>query len=223
MDDTVFGEVGQTEVGDVTPVASPAEETPATTPEQRSPQETNVPFNQHPRWKEVYEKSRKVDTLEQQLQQLQQQMSQGKQGEQNWQPKTWEEVLQKAAELGEQRVFERAQRQQEELTQQEQQEDTALEEAWLNFKSQHPEVDQRKLYETAQKYGVGDLDKAFEIMQMVGEAEKRGEKQALKKTIAPIGSSKKTQGGAKSQTPYKAFKGRTLDDIVADAAEQISG
>ena len=108
MDDTVFGEVGQTEVGDVTPVASPAEETPATTPEQSSPQETNVPFNQHPRCKEVYEKSRKVDTLEQQLQQLQQQMSQGKQGEQNWQPKTWEEVLQKAAELGEQRVFERA-------------------------------------------------------------------------------------------------------------------
>ena len=57
---------------------------------------------------------------------------------------------------------------------------------------------------------------------MSGEAEKRGEKMALKKTKAStIGSSKKTEGGSRQQGQFRA--GRTLDDAYAEAVEKIQG
>ena len=222
-DEKVFGEVGNTDIGEVVPTDAPAEKVPKAAPEQGDQDLDSVPFHQHPRWKEVYSKAQRVDALEKQLADLTTRVGQPKPQEDEWQPKTWREVQQKIEQAAVQRVYDEMNRQREQSTVQQQNEDRALDEAISSLKAEKGEFDQKKLLETAWKYQVGDLSKAYEIMQMEGEAEKRGEKQALRKKVAPIGSSKKTEGGAKAQMPYKAFKRRSLDDIVADAAERISG
>jgi len=216
MDDSILGEVGKTDIGDVQS-ETPAEKTSEVAPEQTT-ETPQVPFSEHPRWKEVYSKAQKVDALEKQLADLQSKVNQPAQEE--WQPKTWSEVRQKSVEEAVKRVFSELQRQQEAQSSQQQQEDQALEEALGTLKAEKGEFDQKKLLETAWKYKQGDLSLAYDIMQLESDAEKRGEKQALRKTVAPIGSSKKTEGGAKATTPYN--RRRTLDDIVADAAERIS-
>lgn len=220
MDDSILGEVGKTDIGDVQS-ETPAEKTSEVAPEQ-STETKEVPFNEHPRWKEVYSKAQKVDQLEKQLADLQGKVSQVQPQAEDWQPKTWSEVKQKIQEETIRSVFEQMHQQQEQVTSQQQQEDQQLDEALSSFKAEHPDVDQKKLLETAWNYQVSDLSKAYQIMQMEGNAERRGEKLAMKKKIAPIGSSKKTEGGAKVTTPYSQFRKRTLDDIVADAAERIS-
>ncbi|KKR00121.1 MAG: hypothetical protein UT24_C0016G0010 [Candidatus Woesebacteria bacterium GW2011_GWB1_39_12] len=218
LDDTGFGEIGKTEVGDVEISESPAEKTPETAPEQGS-QDENVPFHEHPRWKEVYSKAQRVDELERQLKDLSIRVGTQPTPKEEWQPKTWGEVQQKIKED----LIADLQRQQEQSTAQQRQEDQALDSALSQLKTEKGEFDEKRLLNTAVKYGLGDINKAWEIMQLEVDAEKRGEKQALRKRVAPIGSSKKTEGGAKATTPYKSFKRRTLDDIVADAAEKISG
>jgi len=216
MDDSILGEVGKTDIGDVQS-ETPAEKTSEVAPEQTT-ETKEVPFNEHPRWKEVYGKAQKVDVLERELAELKSRVNQPAQEE--WQPKTWSEVKQRIQEETMRSVFEQMQRQQESQTSQQRAEDQALEESLGTLKAEKGEFDQKKLLETAWKYQVSDLSKAYDIMQMESEAEKRGEKQALRKTVAPIGSSKKTEGGAKATKPYD--RRRTLDDIVADAAERIS-
>lgn len=221
MDDTILGDIGKTEIGDVQ-TETPAEKTSEETPEQGTPSNTNVPFNEHPRWKEVYSKAQKVDLLEKELAELKTKVNQPTQVDE-WQPKTWSEVKQKIQEETMKSIFEQMQHQQEAQTAQQKQEDQALDEALESLKAEKGEFDQKRLLETAWKYQVSDLSKAYEIMQLEGNAEKRGEKQALRKQVAPIGSSKKTEGGAKATMPYSSFKRRSLDDIVASAAEKISG
>lgn len=217
MDENILGEVGKTDIGDVQS-ETPADKTSEVSSEQ-STETKEVPFNEHPRWKEVYTKAQKVDTLERELADLRSKVTQP-QNQEEWQPKTWSEVKQKIQEETIRSVFEQMHQQQEQLTSQQQQEDQQLDEALSSFKAEHPDVDQKKLLETAWNYQISDLSKAYQIMQLEGNAEKRGEKQALRKTVAPIGSSKKTEGGAKVTMPYN--RRRTLDDIVADAAERIS-
>lgn len=219
IDDTGFGEVGKTEVGDVEISESPAEKTPETAPEQGSQDVDNVPFHEHPRWKEVYSKAQRVDDLERQLRDLSTRVGQQPTPKEEWQPKTWGEVQQKIQE----NLMNELKRQQEQTVSQQQAEDLALNSALTQLKAEKGEFDEKRLLQTAVKYGLGDINKAWEIMQLEVDAEKRGEKQALRKRVAPIGSSKKTEGGAKATMPYKSFKRTTLDDIVTDAAEKISG
>lgn len=223
-DDNILGDIGKTEVGDVNLPEPPADKTSEITPEQGSQDLDNVPFHEHPRWKEVYSKAQRVDELERRLTDLTARLSQAQPApEDEWQPKTWSEVKQKILQDAVNQVFTELRTQQETVSSQTQQEDRALDEALVSLKAEKGDFDQKRLLETAWKYQVGDLSKAYEIMQLEGEAEKRGEKQALRKKAAPIGSSKKTEGGAKATTPYKVMKRRSLDDIVADAAERISG
>ena len=218
-DDKTFGDVGKTEVGDVSLPEPPAEKTSPIAPEQGSEELDNVPFHQHPRWKEVYSKAQRVDALEKQLADLSQRVNQPKSQEEEWQPKTWKEVQQKIQE----NLMSELRQQQEQSVSQQQAEDKALGEAISTLKAEKGEFDEKKLLEVAWKYQIPDLSKAYDILQMQSAAEQKGEKTALRKRIAPIGSSKKTEGGTKAQQPYNKFKRRTLDDIVNDAAERISG
>ena len=218
-DDKTFGDIGKTEVEDVNLPETPAEKTTPVAPEQGSEELDNVPFHQHPRWKEVYSKAQRVDALEKQLAELSQKVAQPKSKEEEWQPKTWSEVQQKIQE----NLMKELNRQQEQTVSQQAAEDKALGEAISTLKAEKGEFDEKKLLEVAWKYQISDLSKAHDILTMETAAEQRGEKQALRKRIAPIGSSKKTEGGTKAQQPYNKFKRRTLDDIVNDAAERISG
>ena len=222
-DDANFGDLGGTEIDAPESSAPPAVK--GEDQEVQAEPDNNIPFHEHPRWKEVYGQAQLVPQLKKELEELRSQFKQGPPPQTDgqptqWTPKTWDEVLQRAVMAMESRIAQA----QEQQSVQVQEEDRQLESALTSLRTEKGEFDERKLLETAYKYGISDLGKAYEIMQMSGEAEKRGEKMALKKTKAStIGSSKKTEGGAKQQTPYKALQSTSLDEIVADAAEAIRG
>ncbi len=220
-DDKVFGDVGQTDIGEVEidkgsdQTAPPAEKT-ATSQEGQS-QDQNIPFHQHPRWKEVYEKAQRVENLEKELANLRTQVGQTKpQGE--WEPKTWPEVIQKAKE----EVFSQLNQSQQMDQSRMAAEDKALADSLFTLKERVGDIDEQKLLTFCYKHKIGDVDVGYDLMKKIEAAEKTGEKQALRKKMAPIGSSAKTEGGAKQTGSYQNLKRRTLDDIVSDAAERIS-
>ena len=221
MPDEIFGDLGGTEVDAPESTATPAEKGEGQ--EIQAEPDNNLPFHEHPRWKEVYGQAQLVPQLKKELDELRLKLTQGPpqqvEGQPTqWTPKTWEEVLQRAVQAMESRIAQA----QEQQSVQVQEEDRQLESALTSLRTEKGEFDEQKLLETAYKYGISDLGKAYEIMQMSGEAEKRGEKMALKKTKAStIGSSKKTEGGSRQQGQFRA--GRTLDDAYAEAVEKIQG
>src|SRR3990167_6409129 len=219
-DDNLFGELGDTETGvEVTPPETPAGKD-ASGQDGQNPDD-NLPFHEHPRWKEVYGKAQMVDSLKQELENLKKQVGQPQskpQGQEEWQPKTWNEVIQKSVEA----TFARAQEQQRQIEAANREADTALETALTGLRGRVGNFDEQKLLNFCLQHQIGDINTGYELMKKIDLAEKAGEKQALRKKIAPIGSSTKTEGGMKQTTPYKTLRNRSLDDIVADAAERFS-
>lgn len=219
-EDNLFGELGDTETGvEVTPPESQAgKET--SSQDGQNPDE-NLPFHEHPRWKEIYGKAQKVDVLEKELANLKNQVGQpqGKpQGQTEWQPKTWDEVIAKSVEA----TFARFQEQQQQIEVANKEADTALESALTGLRGRVGNFDEQKLLNFCLQHQISNVDVGYDLMKKIDLAEKAGEKQALRKKIAPIGSSTKTEGGMKQTTPYKALRNRSLDDIVSDAAEKFS-
>jgi polyhydroxyalkanoate synthesis regulator phasin len=219
-DENLFGVLGGTETG--AEVAPPETSTGKETSTQgdQIPDE-KLPFHEHPRWKEVYGKAQRVDTLEQELENLKNQLTQfqGPQAKQEeWQPKTWDEVIQKSVEA----TFARFQEQQQQVEAANRQADVALDAALNELKAKVGDFDEQKLLTFCLQHQISDVNVGYGLLKKVELAEKAGEKQALRKKVAPIGSSSKTEGGGKQTIPYKVLKTRTLDDIVTEAAERFS-
>lgn len=215
-DTNLFGEVGDADIGEVSDrTVSPAGE--QATDQKGQTSDENVPFHQHPRWKEVYEKAQRVENLERELANLKTQVGQKPQGEE-WQPKTWQEVIQKAKE----ETFSQLQQYQEAEQTRITAEDKALADALVQLKDQVGEFDEQKLLQFCYSHRIGDIFVGYELMKKIEGAEKTGEKHALRKKVAPIGSSAKTEGGVKQTTPYQSLRNKSLDDIVSEAVERIS-
>ncbi len=213
-DEGLFGELGSTEVEGEAQTASPAEEKPKG--QEGQTQDQDLPFHQHPRWKEIYEKASRVENLEKELAGLKTKVGQTN-PQKEWEPKTWQEVIQKAKE----ETFSQLQQYQQEEQTRIQTEDKALADNLVQLKDQVGEFDEQKLLNFCYQHRIGDVFVGYELMKKIDAAEKTGEKQALRKKAAPIGSSAKTEG-TKQSTPYQALKKRTLDDIVSDAADRLS-
>src|SRR3990167_1662279 len=215
-DTNVFGAVGDTEIEGEAQTTSPVENKPEG--QEGQAQDLNIPFHQHPRWKEIYEKASRVENLEKELANLRTQVGQTRPENKEWEPKTWPEVIQKAKEEVLSQLQQAQQAEQGRITA----EDQALSNALVQLKDQVGEFDEQKLLQFCYAHKIGDIAVGYELMKKIDTAEKTGEKHALRKKAAPIGSSAKTEGGAKQSTPYQSLHKRSLEDIVSDAAGRIS-
>lgn len=202
------------------------------TTEKGEEEDENVPFHEHPRWKEVYgEKKRlekKVDSLKSKLENL------TSREEEEAEKKGLEWFIKKKADSWDDveeylldRVQEREQQQKREVIQRRKRIESQIKDEVDELRMEgliktDDEVEELLRFATENQIS-GHLRNAYKLQQQLKKAKKEGEKQGKQKVKrSKIQSSRKDGKRSKPPTDYeKDIKGRSLTSIVEAAKSKF--